>query len=66
MSADNGIILNLSRLEVFYGQGDCYESVGKYETLEEAIKKCQEIGDTEYGIELRGKLKKVKKVLMEE
>jgi hypothetical protein len=57
MSADNGIILNLSKLEVSEYMGDSVCNKKKFKTLEEAIKYCQEIGETEYGIQLTGKLK---------
>jgi hypothetical protein len=59
MSADNGIILNLSKLEVseYFGDNSGYNKK-KFKTLEEAIKYCQEIDDTEYGITLIGELKK--------
>lgn len=60
MSADNGIIINLCNLEVFEYFGDYSESKGKFKTLEECIEKCQEIGETEYGITLSGELKKGK------
>lgn len=65
MSADNGIIIDLKTLEVKYYQGDQPSGVsdeGKCKTLEEAVKKAQEldneVGGTEYGIKFINSLKK--------
>jgi hypothetical protein len=58
MSADNGLVLNLRTFKVTYFMGDGEINSWKCKSLEEAIKKCQEIGYTEYGTQFIGKLKK--------
>lgn len=60
MSASNGIILNLSKLEVFeYVEDSVKFNKKKFKTLEEAVLYAQEIDDTEYGITIIGSLKKI-------
>jgi len=61
MSADNGIIIDLKDLEVKYYQGECTSDEGKFNTLEEAVKKAQELDEeyqTEYGITFINSFKK--------
>jgi hypothetical protein len=58
MSADNGVILNLSKLEVSEYMGDSGKfNEKKFKTLEEAVLYAQSIDDTEYGVTIVGKLK---------
>jgi len=60
MSADNQIIINLATFEVEYVFGDSVTSEGKFNTLEEAVKKAQELDEeyqTEYGITFINQLK---------
>ena len=58
MSSDNGIIIDLSKLEVSEYFGDCNgRNQKKFKTLEEAVLYAQSIDDTEYGISLIGTLK---------
>lgn len=65
MSADNGIIINLSKLEVSEYFADNYGyNKKKFKTLEEAVIYAQEIDDTEYGITFTGKLNENKKMSM--
>jgi hypothetical protein len=60
MSADNRISLNLSSLRVTYYLGDSPVETWKCKTLEEAVKKAQELDEeyqTEYGITFINSLK---------
>jgi hypothetical protein len=61
MSADNGLLINLKTFKVTYYMGDGEISSWKCKTLEEAVKKAQELDDeyegVEYGIRFINKLK---------
>lgn len=61
MSSDNGITLNLKTFKVTYWMGDGEIKSWKCKSLEEAVKKAQEVNDeyegVEYGIQFTGKLK---------
>lgn len=63
MSSDNGIVLNLSELEVYEYMGDRSGiNPKKFKTLEKAVLYAQSIDDTEYGITFIGELKKNGKI----
>ena len=60
MSSDNGLLLNLKTFKVTYFQGDGEITAYKCKTLEEAVKKAQELDEeyqTEYGVQFTGSLK---------
>lgn len=58
MSADNGIIITKwkDKYKVLYYQGEGIANAWKCKTLEEAVKKAQEVDEeymTEYGVKIK-------------
>ena len=60
MSADNGLLINLKTFKVTYYSGDGEISAHKCKSLEDAVKKAQELDEeyqTEYGIKFINSIK---------